>query len=80
MAIESKRSFELFMTEEGESSVEALDLNELLDHREMANEYEYKYAAQDITDKILDLKEGESMYFQPNRDNKNSKGIIVRTS
>lgn len=39
---------------------------------------ELNYALQDIIDEVLDLKEGESLYFFPNRDDKLSKGIIVR--
>lgn len=39
---------------------------------------EYIYALQDRMDDVLDLRRGESMYFQPNRDNESTKGIIVR--
>lgn len=39
---------------------------------------EWIYAMQDISDNILDLKLGESMLFQPSRDDKTSKGIIYR--
>ena len=44
------------------------------------NEYssEVFYSVQDKTDEILDLKNGESLYFQANRDNENDKGIILR--
>ena len=41
--------------------------------------YEIVYAMQEVFDAILDLQVNDSMYFQPNRDNKSSKGIIVRT-
>ena len=41
-------------------------------------EMEYKYAMYEKMDEILDLKRLQSMYFQPNRDDDNSKGIITR--
>lgn len=44
------------------------------------NLYEWEYSMKDIADTVLDLKLGESMYFQPNRDDKTSKGIIFRIS
>lgn len=44
------------------------------------NLFEWEYALKDIADTVLDLKLGESMYFQPNRDDKTSKGIIFRIS
>lgn len=53
-------------------------LDSLFRDVEDGTEYEYIYAIQDIADKILDLKIGESMYFQPNRDNDLTKGIITR--
>lgn len=79
MAIDSKRSFEIFIAEAGTSQVVTENIHSLLDPKDFGDDYEYKYAAQEITDEILDLKVGESMYFQPNRDDKNSKGIIIRT-
>lgn len=39
---------------------------------------EVYFSLQEQFDKVLDLNFGESMYFQPNRDDKNSKAIIVR--
>jgi hypothetical protein len=39
---------------------------------------ELYFAMNEEVDKILDLKVNESMYFRPNRDDKNSKGIITR--
>jgi hypothetical protein len=41
---------------------------------------EYEYAMKDIADMVLDLRVHESIYFQPNRDDKASKGIIYRMS
>ena len=45
---------------------------------ESYTEYEYVYALREMIDTVLLLKRGESMYFQPNRDDPNSKGIIKR--
>ena len=39
---------------------------------------EVLYSIQEMTDKILDLKKGESLFFKANRDNENDKGIILR--
>lgn len=67
------------MTEQG--SVEhrtTLEFSDLL--RNKKNDYEYIYALQEEFDKILDMKEGDSLYFHPNRDDKNSKGIIIRVA
>ena len=46
--------------------------------KEDENATEVFYAMQGKTDEILDLKNGESLYFQANRDNENDKGIILR--
>jgi two-component sensor histidine kinase len=39
---------------------------------------EWIYAMRDISDDVLDLKLFNSMAFQPNRDQSDSKGIIYR--
>lgn len=39
---------------------------------------EYIHALNEIIDSVMDLKVGKALYFQPNREDKNSKGIIVR--
>jgi len=41
---------------------------------------EWIYAMQDIIDTVLDLKIGDSIHFQSNRDDINSKGLIYRCS
>lgn len=74
--ISSKRKYRVLISESGESSIERVTINRLLNPRE--NDYEYIYALYDVIDEILDLKNGESLYFQPIRDNKDSKGIITR--
>jgi hypothetical protein len=37
------------------------------------------YALNEELDNLMDLQIGRTMYFQPNRDDKTSKGIIIRT-
>jgi hypothetical protein len=39
---------------------------------------EYIYALQDIGDKVLDLKVGDHLFFQPNRDIPETFAIIIR--
>ena len=52
------------------------DFYELL--KEDENATEVFYAMQGKTDEILDLKNGESLFFQANRDSEKDKGIILR--
>lgn len=42
------------------------------------SEYEYNIALYEIEEDVMRLKVGESMYFRPNRDDKDSAGIILR--
>ena len=42
------------------------------------DDWEYIYAMNERKDEIEKLKIGESLYFQPIRDDKESKGIITR--
>lgn len=73
----SKRQYEIQMIEGGgEFSQRKINLFRLLNLKK--NEWEYIYALHEILDKVLDLKDGQSMYFQPCRDNDDSKGIILR--
>ncbi len=48
------------------------------DTTEEGAEYEFIYAMQERMIEIDKLCIGKSMYFQPCRDDKNSKGIITR--
>lgn len=75
--INSKRTFEIVSTSE--------NLNKNLDKVIMTldsivyDDYsELGYALQEVIDEVLDLKVGESIYFTPNRDIKDSKGLILR--
>lgn len=73
----SIRKYQLQMVEYSSdfTSVQ-LSIDRLLFPKE--NDFEYIYAINDLLDYVLDLKAGESMYFQCNRDNSESKGIILR--
>jgi hypothetical protein len=47
------------------------------DYKE-GKDFEWKYAIQDNIDKVLDLREGERLQMNFNRDNKDSAGFIKR--
>lgn len=76
ISVNSSRRYSLQISEEGETINKEISLVSLLVHN--ASDYEYIYSLSDEIDKVLDLKIKESMNFQPNRDNKHSKGIITR--
>ena len=71
----SKRQY-VIQTSTGRTVTEFLQpsINEIINN----TEDEVYFALQDEIDLVLDLRKEESMYFQPNRDNNNSKGIITR--
>lgn len=78
MTLLSKRKYRVLMVENGSTSTrETFDVYQLTG-RDTKSMYEYMYALQEIGDKVLDLKIGESIYFQPNRDNNEAKGILIR--
>ncbi len=74
METNSKREYELSIAECGQTTVSRCRIDAVLED----DGFEYQYAMQYIIDDVLDLKLNESMYFQPNRDDKSSKGIILR--
>lgn len=75
----SRRKYKIAICDNVGLTVEKLTVKSLLrESTPNENRYEYIYALQDIADEVLDLKTGESMVFQPNRDDPNSKGIILR--
>lgn len=71
----SKREFKVVVVENGCFGTFNHTLEDLIKSKK---DYEYLYSLRDDIDKVLDLKEKESMYFQPNRDNELAKGIICR--
>lgn len=73
----SKRRYKVAICDQIGLTIENVTLNSLTDTKQ---DLELFYAIQDIIDEVLDLKVEESMYFQPNRDDKNSKGIIRRVT
>lgn len=78
----SNRKFQIVIcSNSGNIIIEPISLEDLF-HVPSNNDNlpEWEYAIKDITDMVLDLKANESMYFQPNRDDNNSKGIIYRMS
>lgn len=77
----SKRKFKAVIFEGGSFETVTVKLSDLTKEDDgQGTEYEYIYALQEEGDKLLDLKVGEAMYFQPNRDNDLAKGIIYRVS
>ena len=72
----SKRSFLVIGVDTGIPFEMLVWLNEIPKEQTL----EVMFTIQDEIDAILDLKVGESMYFQVTRDNANDKGVIVRKS
>lgn len=74
------RRFNIQISQQGVTdSVKNVTVERLIEERK--NEYEYIYAIQSYhLDDMLDLKIGESIFFQPIRDDSKSKGIITRVS
>jgi hypothetical protein len=78
MALISDRKYTIMVAENGDTATIKAALGNLINPHE--NDNECVYALNDMMDEVLDLKKGESMYFQPNRDNKLAKGIITRSN
>lgn len=74
----SKRRYKIATSEGGVLLMHATSIGEIV--FPLDNDAEVMYALNDQLDKVLDLKVGDTMYFQPIRDNKNTKGIITRIS
>ena len=75
--IQSKRVYKCLWLEDTESVEKEVDLSDIHEFEESG--FEWQYAMQDRIDEILDLGFGESMHFQFNRDDINTKGVIIRT-
>jgi hypothetical protein len=73
--IESKRTYSVEESVNGNISNYRIKLTEIMDK---ASDSETIYAMQERIDDILDLKLKKAMFFQPNRDDNDSKGIITR--
>lgn len=72
----SKRKYKVAMIDRDGATIEHLTVQKLLLQGDAP--YEYINALAENIDTILDMQIGFSMYFQPNRDDSTSKGIIVR--
>lgn len=72
---DSSRWYKISVCDKDGVTIEKAPLQSISENNEHCELYN---AINDQIDKVLDLKEGESMYIQPNRDNKESKGIIYR--
>ena len=69
----SHRSYKVFISQKGVTNIDEFNLKMLEE-----SDSEIAYALQEQIDKVLDLKINESMYFQPNRNDNDSKAIITR--
>ena len=74
----SKRKFRVVLIDGNSFHENTISFDQLIG--KLSSVDEYFFAMQECIDSILDLKLNESMYFRPNRDDKNSKGIIMRIS
>lgn len=79
MGVNSSRTYLCLWSEAGEIHRKEISVSRIFNNSKNS-EFEYIYAVQDRCDEILDLKLNESMYFQFNRDDEDSKGIIKRIS
>lgn len=59
-------------------STEKVNLLSIYKKSENENDFEFNYALQDSIDEILDMKINETIYFQYDRDDQNSKGLLTR--
>ena len=69
---------EIFVTENGCPVHEKLEFPKRGEDMDHGTEYEWYYSLLEVTEQIMALNVGESMYFKI-RDDKASRGVIVRT-
>ena len=75
----SKRKFTIYLHDGLDLNEVSFPLCDLLRNEGKYKDTELFYSLLDDIDLLLDLKGGESMYHQPNRDNPKSKALICRT-
>lgn len=76
---QTRRLYKLVWIENGDLCDKTANLEHLFTEPSgMGSAFEYIYAVQDEIDTILDLKLGDQLPMQFNRDNPNSKGVIAR--
>lgn len=71
----TKRKFAIAYIESFEPVAIKTDLHRILND---SNDYEWAYSIRENFDSLLDLKIGERLQMQFNRDNENSTGFIQR--
>jgi hypothetical protein len=72
--------YEIIVTEDGITNIHTYSFENLfLNKNEEGCDWEFVYSLHELAESVIKLDVNESMYFQPNRDNDKSKGIIVRT-
>lgn len=76
------RTYKVFVQEGIHTSTHLVTFKELFTDYDNANEdaFEFIYALQEDSEKVLGLQVGDSLFFDPIRDLKGNKGIIVRIS
>lgn len=74
----SKRKFVVAFIEGDAAVTQFPTLAEILTEKN-GNDWEWKYAIQDKFDELLDLKVGDRLLMNFNRDNADSAGYIKRT-
>ena len=71
--------YNIVVTEGGITNIHTYSFEKLfLNKTEEGHDWEFVYALHELAEHVIKLEVDESMYFQPNRDNNKSKGIIVR--
>lgn len=78
MLVNTKRHYQIALCEGSKIALMGIEAGLIIQPKE--HDYEYIYALNEMLDEILDLKVGDSLYFKHNRDNKDSKAIILRTA
>lgn len=73
-----KREYKIQISEAGGTHTEVIKGDRLLVEDNTGSECEFIYALQEEIGMVEALSVGEAEYFQPNRDDKTSKGIILR--
>lgn len=71
----SFRQFKVIGFEGNQELVHTFKAEDLFNKQES----ELMYSMQEESDKILDLREGQSIFVNINRDNSEYKGVVLRT-
>lgn len=76
----SKRKFKIILVVADYSAIhpEIKTIDELLNVKSSGEDHEYMYSLNEVIDDVLDLKKRQHLFFQWNRDDSDSVGIIVR--